>query len=157
MKKLLALIMTVMSIMLFSEQAYAQVNETSIDNNINDYAIGMEESQLLAVNSQSNATLEVLVNVTNTVDYLCDQFNNSWADVFLTFYCHAGGDPYACTAYRVIKATCGINGAVRLVIEGHYDDALRLALKTMVGVVFSLEKTGSKSYALYAPNADRSR
>lgn len=157
MKYLLAFIVTTMSILLFSEQAYAQVGETTIGTNLPDYTYDIDDSQLLAINTQSNGTIEVLVKASETVDYLCDQFNDSWLDVILTFYCAGGGDPYVCTAYKIGKVACGLNGAVKLVIEGDYDGALRRVLKTSASLVFTMVKKGDNSYALYAPNANGSR
>lgn len=80
--------------------------------------------------SESNGTLELLVEANRVVDEVCDYFNGSWLDTGLRIYCTFNGASAECLAYRIVKAACGINGAIRLYIEGNYNDATKKLLTT---------------------------
>ena len=84
-----------------------------------------ENNDLLAYTaSTSSTTIEILVKANRYVDDLCNYFGGSLLDSGLKIYCKFGGDVYTCTAYRVVQASCTINGAVKLVIEGDMTGAL---------------------------------
>ena len=84
-----------------------------------------ENNNLLAyVESTSSTTIDILVSANQYVDDLCNYFDGSLADYGLKIYCKFGGDVYTCTAYKVVKYACAVNGAVRLYIEGDTDAAL---------------------------------
>lgn len=80
--------------------------------------------------SESNGTLELLVEANRVVDEVCDYFNGSWMDTGLKIYCTFNGASAECLAYRIVKAACGINGAIKLYIEGNYNGATKKLLTT---------------------------
>lgn len=108
------------------------------------------ETEPICIEVQSSASMmEVLVYANNAVDDLCNYFNGSWVDTGLSIYCSFGGDVYTCTAYRVAKAACSINGAVKLYIEGDISGALRKTISA-ADAVFKLFKHSSTEYELRA-------
>ena len=105
-----------------------------------DEVQGFEIVAVYPSNLESSASaIEILVKASDAVDELCNYFNGSWLDTGLTLYCNFGGDVYTCTAYKVVRAACGINGAVRLAIEGDYETALKKLL-TSSTTVYSIVK-----------------
>ena len=52
-----------------------------------------------------------------------------------------------CVVYKVVKVTCHINGAVRLLIEGDWSNGIR---QSLIGAteVYQLTKVGSDEYEL---------
>lgn len=106
----------------------------------------VENNNLLAsVESTSSTTFDILVSANQAVDDLCNYFNGSWVNTGLTLYCTFGGDVVTCTAYKIVQATCTINGAVRLYIEGNAEAALK---KLLIGSakVYTVSKVGGKFY-----------
>lgn len=93
------------------------------------------------------SAFEVLVWASDAVDDLCNYFNGSWADTALTVYCSFGGDVYTCTAYKVVRAACSVNGAVRLTIQGDYEAALK-SLLTASTKVYSVYKISQKAFKI---------
>ena len=97
-------------------------------------------SSLMASNSSNSTTVyEMLVYTTDVVDDLCNYFNGSWLDTGLNIYCKFGGDVYTCTAYKVVSVACGINGVVKLSVQGDYNEALKKALNTSTKI-FNVKK-----------------
>ncbi len=107
------------------------------------------EAEPIYAESQTTASvMEVLVYANNAVDDFCDYFSGSWADVGISVYCKfLGGDVFTCTAYRVVKAACGINGAIKLYIEGDISGALRKTISA-ADAIYNLSKISSKEYQL---------
>ena len=110
MKKLL------MTLTILAMSVVAFANETE----------SVSASSLMASNSSNSTTVyEMLVYTTDVVDDLCNYFNGSWLDTGLNIYCKFGGDVYTCTAYKVVSVACGINGVVKLSLQGDYNEALK--------------------------------
>lgn len=113
----------------------------------NEKANEVHSLEIVAIypaNLESSAsTIEILVKASDAVDDFCNYFNGSWVDTGLTLYCAFGGDVYTCTAYKVVRAACGINGAVRLAIEGDYEAALKKLL-TSSTTVYSIVKVAGE-------------
>ncbi len=103
--------------LMFISLSAAQANSTTT-NNINTAEV------------EGHDVIEILVQVNQAVDDLCNYFDDSWLDTGLNIYCKLGGDIYTCTAYRIVKYTCGINGVIKLSIEGDFEGALKRALVT---------------------------
>lgn len=119
--------------MLFVSVTFAEnekTNEVNVFELIAIYPSSVESSA---------SAIEILVKASDAVDEFCNYFNGSWIDTGLTLYCAFGGDVYTCTAYKVVRAACGINGAVRLAIEGDYETALKKLL-TSSTTVYSIVK-----------------
>lgn len=120
-------------LLLFSSFTFAE-NETT--NDVNGFEIiAIYPSSV----ESSSSTIEILVKASDAVDEFCNYFNGSWVDTGLTLYCTFFNDVYTCTAYKVVRAACGINGAVRLAIEGDYEAALKKLL-TSSTTVYSIVK-----------------
>ena len=94
----------------------------------------------------------MLVYASDVVDDLCNEFNGSWLDTGLRIYCRFGGDVYTCTAYRIVSAACGINGVVRLMMEGDANNALKRALDYS-SKIFNVSKENG-GYVFYTPSSD---
>ena len=121
----------------FSLQTFANTN----DNNSN------KEQQV-----SSNASfVEILVEANRAVDDLCNYFEGSWADKGLSLYCSFGGDAYTCTIYKVAKATCSLNGAVRLYLEGDINGSLKKALSG-ASDIYKISKIGRSEFKLTKSN-----
>lgn len=147
MKKLLLMLFLTMMSVSFS-LAQGRVNPISSADFEKSYQSSGENQETDVLIAYDSSTLyEVLVYASNTVDNLCNYFNDSWADVALTWYCKLGGDVYTCTAYKLVTAACGMNGVVRLMIEGDYNAALKRALKTSAKVFNVKYEDGS--FVLY--------
>lgn len=97
----------------------------------------------VTVLSASNSVVDILVEANRVVDDVCNYFDGSWADVALTLYCSFGGDVYTCTAYKIVQAACAITGAVRLYIEGDFNNATKKVLTTGAKI-WVMSKAGSK-------------
>ena len=124
MKKLL------MTLTILAMSVVAFANETE----------SVSASSLMASNSSNSTTVyEMLVYTTDVVDDLCNYFNGSWLDTGLNVYCKFGGDVYTCTAYKVVSVACGINGVVKLSLQGDYNEALKKALNTSTKI-FNVKK-----------------
>ena len=109
-----------------------------------------QSSDLLAhVESTSTSTstyiVDVLVYANNAADELCNYFNGSWVDRGLKIYCAFGGDVYTCTAYKVVKGMCAINGAIKLSIEGNYDAGLRSLLSGATDILVVSKVAGQRN------------
>ncbi len=128
MKKILLML----SLALFSINAFAGNSETSV------------EIENLAEDSR---VIEVLVEANAALDDLCDYFSGSWADTGLKIYCTFNKASAVCLAYKIVKVTCTINGAVRLSIEGDWNGAIK---QSLIGAteVYVLSKTSSRSFEL---------
>lgn len=122
------LVLTMGFLILLANVSFAETEKqakTTIDEVV---VVNLSETEA------SSTAIELLVKASDAVDELCNYFNGSWADVGLTLYCSFGGDVYTCTAYKVVKAACGINGAIRLTIEGDYEAALKKLLTSSTTV-----------------------
>ena len=105
-------------------------------------------SVIQAENSASgNVIIEVLVEANAAVDDLCNYFNGSMVDQALKIYCLFNKASVVCAAYKVVKLSCSINGAVKLAIEGDWNHGVRQAI---VGAaeVYVLSKVGRDSFQL---------
>lgn len=119
--------------MLFVSVTFAENEKTNEVNGFEIIAIYPSSVE------SSSSTIEILVKASDAVDEFCNYFNGSWVDTGLTLYCTFFNDVYTCTAYKVVRAACGINGAVRLAIEGDYEAALKKLL-TSSTTVYSIVK-----------------
>ncbi len=137
MKKNFLLIMGML--FLLSNFTFAKSDKSIAGNGLEIVAVYPSDVE------SSSTAIEILVKASETVEELCDYFNGSWADVGLTLYCSFGGDVYTCTAHKVVKAVCGINGAIRLTIEGDYEAALKKLL-TSSTTVYTVVKIAGKFY-----------
>lgn len=127
MKKIMMFIASIGFSMMptFAHQSqYKENPPTFVDEKV------IELPVIVTVISETNGTLELLVEANRVVDEVCDYFNGSWLDTGLKIYCTFNGASAECLVYRIVKATCGINGAVRLYIEGNYNDATKKLLTT---------------------------
>lgn len=133
MKK--GLLLTMGLLFLFTSFTFAENEKANEMNGLEIVAIYPSEAE--------SSTIEILVKASDAVDEFCNYFNGSWVDTGLTLYCAFGGDVYTCTAYKVVRAACGINGAVRLAIEGDYEAALKKLL-TSSTTVYSIIKVAGE-------------
>lgn len=97
----------------------------------------------VTVLSVSNSAVEFLVEANNVVYEVCDYFNGSWLDTGLKIYCTFGGDVYTCTTYKITKMACSISGAVKLYMEGDFNNSLKKILTTGAEI-WVMSKAGSK-------------
>lgn len=117
---------------------------TSVFASNNELLLNNENCE---IESYNTSTIEILVKANKAVDELCNYFEGTWVDTGLAIYCKLGGDFFTCTAYKVVKATCGINGAVRLYIEGDTSSALKRLLKSSTDV-YLLTKLNRSEYEI---------
>lgn len=96
---------------------------------------------------QDNKMIEVLVEANAAVDDLCEYFNGSWADTGLKIYCMFNKASVVCTAYKIVKVTCAVNGAVRLMIEGDWNNAIKQSLVSSAEI-YTLTKLSRDSFQL---------
>ena len=93
-----------------------------------------EESRELPVTviaySEASGVIEILVEANQVVDDVCNYFNGSWVDTGLKIYCTFNGASTVCIAHKIVKAVCGINGAIKLYIEGDINNATKKLLTT---------------------------
>lgn len=101
----------------------------------------IETSEIYTIHSSSTGliTYEMLVYASDVVDELCNYFNDSTADGVLSIYCKFVPGSTICLAYKVVSYACGINGTVRLVLQGEYNAALNKAIK-MATKTFTVTK-----------------
>lgn len=91
--------------------------------------------------------IELLVKANEAVDQACDWFNGSWADVGLTVYCTFNKASYVCTAYKIVKGACHVNGAVKLMIEGDWNNAIKQSV-IQASKIYKFTKHNSKEYEI---------
>ena len=113
----------------------------------NVFANNSESGTSVMTQSQGNGAIEVLVKANAAVDDLCDYFNDSWANTGLRIYCTFNKASMVCVAYRVVKVTCAVNGAVRLMIEGDWNGAIKQSLAGATDL-YQLTKRSGNSYEL---------
>ncbi|MDR1544316.1 MAG: hypothetical protein LBS50_07940 [Prevotellaceae bacterium] len=140
MKKYLLILVAVIG---FGISANAQ--ELAVNNVSKQYSASTE---LLAyTESTSTSVVDILVYANDAAYEMCNYFNGSWVDTGLKIYCSFGGDIYTCTAYKIVKGMCAINGAIKLSIEGNYDAGLR-ALLSGTTDIFVASKVGTNAFKL---------
>lgn len=120
---------------------------STVENSLN-----VDHSQLLAYNSTT--TYEMLVYASSTLDDLCGQFEDSWLNTGLKWYCRLGGDVFTCTAYRIVSYTCMANDVVRLVLEGDYNSALKKALNTAASTFKVVKNSYGYTFMPAAPQGE---
>lgn len=103
----------------------------------------------VTVLSASSTSIELLVEASDALNDFCNYFENSWADVGISLYCtFAGTGVYGeCIIYKAFKAMCGINGVVRLTMEGDISNAIKRGIKTGTQI-YSIVKQSQKAFAL---------
>lgn len=129
-----------------------QTNNSTINDNeepIEIEASSNEATMKITVLSTSSTAMELLVEASDALDEFCNYFDNSWADVGLTVYCaFAGTGVYGeCVIYRAVKAMCGLNGVVRLSMEGDISNAIKKGLKTGTQI-YSIVKQTSTAFRI---------
>lgn len=119
----------------------------SMLGSINVFAGNNIVSSELSHETQDNKIIEVLVEANAALDDVCDYFNGSWVDTGLKIYCTFNKTSAVCVVYKVVKVTCHINGAVRLLIEGDWSNGIR---QSLIGAteVYQLTKVGRDEYEL---------
>ena len=120
-----------------------------ISVNAQEQAAQKQTNDLLAFTEEAPSTsvVDILIEANDVAYELCNYFNGSWVDVGLKIYCSFGGDVYTCTAYKITKGLCAINGAIKLSIEGNYDAGLRSLLSGATDI-FVASRAGSNAYRL---------
>ena len=123
-----------------------QHNNHPIDVNEEPECVGTLKVTVLSATSSS---MELLVEASDALNDFCNYFDNSWADVGLTLYCaFAGTGVYGeCIIYKAVKAMCGINGVVRLSMEGDISGAIKKGIRTGVQI-YSIVKQADKVFAI---------
>ena len=103
----------------------------------------------VTVLSVSSTSIELLIEASDALNDFCNYFENSWADVGISLYCtFAGTGVYGeCIIYKAFKAMCGINGVVRLTMEGDISNAIKRGIKTGTQI-YSIVKQSQKAFAL---------
>lgn len=129
---------------LLANQPYnPPINENEIIGNTDDGTIKV------TILSVSSTTMELLVEASDALDDFCNYFDNSWVDVGLTVYCtFAGTGVYGeCIIYKAVKAMCGINGVVRLSMQGDISGAIKRGIKTGTQI-YSIVKQSRTAFAI---------
>ena len=140
-------------IVITASVSYTYGNELKLNSavnfdNHNSYTTSvLEDSKLLAYNS--TVTYEVLVYASDVVDDLCNYFQGSWLDYGLKIYCRFGGDVVVCTTYKIVSVACGLNGVVRLMMEGDYNNAFKRILSTSSDIFSLIKENGN--FVLQSP------
>lgn len=108
-----------------------------------------ETTITVTVLSVTSTSMELLVEASDALDEFCNYFDNSWVDVGLSVYCSFAktGVYGECIIYKAVKALCGINGVVRLSMEGDISNAIKLGLKTGTQV-YSIVKQSRTAFAI---------
>lgn len=146
MKKLVLMLAFVFasSIFLLANQPY-NPNQLTVGTD-DEYC---ETTITVTVLSVTSTSMELLVEASDALDEFCNYFDNSWADVGLSVYCSFAktGVYGECIIYKAVKALCGINGVVRLSMEGDISNAIKLGLKTGTQV-YSIVKQSRTAFAI---------
>lgn len=147
MKKILFLLAFVggLSFPLLANQPYNTPNNENEEPN----AVSSESTIKVTVLSVSSTSMELLVEASDALDEFCNYFDNSWVDVGLTVYCtFAGTGVYGeCIIYKAVKAMCGINGVVRLSMQGDISGAIKRGIKTGTQI-YSIVKQSRTAFAI---------
>lgn len=103
----------------------------------------------VTVLSVSSTSMELLIEASDALDDFCNYFDNSWVDVGLTVYCtFAKTGVYGeCIIYKAVKAMCGLNGVVRLTLEGDISGAIKKGIKTGTQI-YSIAKQSRTAFAI---------
>lgn len=146
MKKILLLfaLFGSISVTLFANQPY---NPIHLYDETND---GLKVTTVkVTVLSVTSSSMELLVEASDALNDFCNYFDNSWVDVGLTVYCSFAktGVYGECVIYKAVKALCGINGVVRLSMEGDISSAIKLGLKTGTQV-YSIVKQSRTAFTI---------
>ena len=122
---------------------------TPISGNDEPTAVSSEGTMKVTVVSVSSTSMELLVEASNALDEFCNYFEGSWDDVGLTVYCtFAGTGVYGeCIIYKAVKAMCGINGVVRLTMQGDISGAIKKGIKTGTQI-YSIVKQSKMAFAI---------
>ena len=130
---------------MFANQPY----KTSINGNEEPTADNSGSTIKITVISVSSTSMELLVEASDALDEFCNYFEGSWADVGLTLYCaFAGTGVYGeCIIYKAVKAMCGINGVVRLTMQGDISSAIKKGIKTGTQI-YSIVKQSRTAFAI---------
>lgn len=148
MKKL-CLLLALIGCISFSGVAN-QANHYLINENAEPTEVFSNEATIkVTILSTSSTAMELLVEASDALNDFCNYFDNSWADVGLTVYCaFAGTGVYGeCVVYRAVKAMCGLNGVVRLTMEGDISNAIKKGLKTGTQI-YSIVKQTSTAFRI---------
>ena len=147
MKKILFLFALVgcLSSPLLANQPY----NTPISENEEPNAVSSESTIKVTVLSVSSTSMELLVEASNALDEFCNYFEGSWVDVGLTVYCTFAGTGVhgECIIYKAVKAMCGINGVVRLTMQGDISGAIKKGIKTGTQI-YSIVKQSRTAFAI---------
>lgn len=145
MKKILFLVAFISGVF---ASTFASTPDNQINNKTNVIELSDDMPVTVTVLSVSSTAVELLVKANDAVYEACEYFNGSWADVGLTLYCKFNpGSVYVCTAYKITKLACGISGAVKLSLEGDFNNAAKKALLA-AGSIWVMSKKGNLSYDL---------
>lgn len=103
----------------------------------------------VTVLSVSSTSMELLMEASDALNDFCNYFDNSWVDVGLTVYCtFAKTGVYGeCIIYKAVKAMCGINGVVRLTMQGDISGAIKKGIKTGTQI-YSIVKQSRTAFAI---------
>lgn len=120
------------------------VATNAMDKNGNMYLC----TQHHPITAEASGKFEIFVKANAAVDDLCNYFNGSWLNTGLKVYCSFGGDVYTCTTYKVVQAACTVNGAVRLIIEGDYNNALKRIIDggVQLAKIYTVSKVAGNYY-----------
>lgn len=107
------------------------------------------ELEIVSIEEKSDGSyaIELFVKANEAVDEACSWFNGSWADVGLTVYCNINRVSAVCTAYKITKAACSLNNAVKLMIEGDWNTAIK-NLIIQASKTYNFTRIGSKEYEI---------
>lgn len=120
-----------------------------IDDNEGVLSDNCEGSIKVTFLSATSTTMELLVEASDALNDFCNYFDNSWADIGLSVYCtFAKTGVYGeCIIYKAFKAMCGINGVVRLTMEGDISGAIKKGIKTGTQI-YSIVKQSRTAFAI---------
>ena len=134
-----------LSFSVFANQLY----KAPINGNEEPNTFSTEGTIKVTVISVSTTSMELLVEASDALDEFCNYFEGSWADIGLTVYCtFAGTGVYGeCIIYKAVKAMCGINGVVRLTMQGDISSAIKKGIKTGTQI-YSIVKQSRAAFAI---------